>query len=209
MGINLGGIQPLTPTTENQGVQQVQNNKGEMVLNLSKGITLDLSKRLPNLKVIRLGLGWDTISGQKIDLDIFAFATVNGKVVHEQDVIYFNNPQSQGITLSGDNRTGEGDGDDESIIVDFRNLKPEITGISVFANAYDQGVNFGMLKNVYIRLVDEETGKEEAIYVLNKEAGMNNAFHFVDLEVTPSGLKLKTVGQPLNGDINAVLRKYA
>lgn len=209
MGINLGNIQPVTQTPANQGVETATNNKGEMVLNLSKGISLDLTKELPNLNVLRFGLGWDTISGQKIDLDIFAFAQVNGKVTSASDVIYFRQRNSvRGIVLSEDNQTGEGDGDDETIIINKNQLDNRITTVSIFANTYDQNLNFGMLKNVYIRLVNDETGKEEAIYVLNKEAGMNNAFHFVDLEIANGKLTFKTVGQPLNGDINKILQRY-
>ena len=102
MGINLGG---------NFGMS---NNDSMPVLNLQKNDILDLTKKNPGLKKVILGAGWDiSRNGADFDLDIAAFLLdSNNKFNTVSNVIFFNNPKGQGITLSGDNRTGAGDGAD-------------------------------------------------------------------------------------------------
>lgn len=97
-----------------------------MAINLSKGQKISLSKEAPNLKVALVGLGWDIKqydSGADYDLDASIFLLdANGKCAHESDFIFYNNLSSNGVTHSGDNRTGEGDGDDEAVTIEFEKV---------------------------------------------------------------------------------------
>ena len=120
MGINLGG---------NFGMS---NNDSIPVLNLQKNDILDLTKKNPGLKKVILGAGWDiSRNGADFDLDIAAFLLdSNNKFNTVSNVIFFNNPNGQGITLGGDNRTGAGAGDDERILIDLQAIDSNIAKIA-------------------------------------------------------------------------------
>lgn len=224
MGINLGAIQPITPDQTSIGgqasapvaptvpvqnlVQEIPNAQGGLTLNLSKGLSLDLTKVAPTLKRIEIGLGWDSVSGQPVDLDVFALTLRNGKVQSGADVIFFNNLTGAGVTLSGDNQTGEGSGDDETVTIDPSMLAPGVDSIAVFVNAYKPGVNFGMIKQAYVRLLDADTKEEKCIYLLNEEAGTYNAFHFATINVKNGTLSFNTIGQPTNGNIMEIANRF-
>ena len=124
MGINLGSM--IGNMKSN-----VSNNEVN-ALNLKKNDVLNLTKKNPGLKKVRLGAGWDVASlGQDFDLDIAAFLlNSNNKVQNiPDDVIFFNNMQGQGIYLEGDNRTGAGEGDDERIRLDLEAISPHVQKI--------------------------------------------------------------------------------
>ena len=141
------------------------NNNQSGALNLKKNDILNLTKKEPGLKKVVLGAGWDiSLNGSTFDLDISAFLLgQNGKVNNvNEDVIYFNNMNSQGIKLCGDNRTGVGEGDDERIEIDLRQIKESVSKIifvvTIF-EAREKRQTFGMIDNSYIRLLDEKNGK--------------------------------------------------
>ena len=240
MGINLGSLEP-TPTDIKQealgvptpapapvaepapapapvkielplGVEKVDRGGGNFSLNLDKGISLDLDKVLPALKRFTVGLGWDPACGATMDLDVFAFTLHNGKVQSAADVIYFKARTAPGITLSEDNTTGQGEGDDETIKINLDAIAADVTEVAVFVNIYNaaqKGQNFGMVKNSYCRIINDDTNKEEAIYVLNEsDAALYNAFHFVNLKRNATGWALETVGKGRNGDINTILNSF-
>ena len=112
-----------------------------MAINLSKVQKISLSKEAPNLKVALVGLGWDIKqydSGADYDLDASIFLlNANGKCAHESDFIFYNNLSSNGVTHSGDNRTGEGDGDDEAVTIEFEKVPDYIQKIAVTVTIYD------------------------------------------------------------------------
>ena len=125
MGINLGsGFGNLTGNTSN-------NAPTGGVLNLNKNDILDLTKRNPGLKRVMLGAGWDiSNNGSDFDLDIAAFLLdANNKFNTVSNVIFFNNKVGQGISLAGDNRTGAGAGDDETINIDLDKIDSNIAKI--------------------------------------------------------------------------------
>ena len=154
MGINLGG---------NFGMS---NNDSMPVLNLQKNDILDLTKKNPGLKKVILGAGWDiSRNGADFDLDIAAFLLdSNNKFNTVSNVIFFNNPNGQGITLGGDNRTGAGDGDDERILIDLQAIDFNIAKIAFVVtihNAQAKRQTFGMIDNSYVRLLDAENNEKE------------------------------------------------
>lgn len=224
MGINLGAIQPISVDQTSTGgmssqpvapvvpvenlVKEVQNAQGGLTLNLSKGISLDMSKLAPTMRRVKIGLGWDSITGSPVDLDVFALILHQGKVRSASDIIYFNNKSGAGVLLSGDNTTGVGDGDDEVITLEPSRFSSDTDSIAIFVNAYKPGVNFGMIKYAYVRLVDADTNEEKCIYILNEEAGMNNAFHFANFKVKDGALLFETVGQPTNGNVEEIANRF-
>lgn len=220
MGINLGSLTPEAtdikaqaapaPVVLPDGVEKVDRGNGVVSLNLTKGISLDLTKTLPSLDKVKVGLGWDTTA----DLDVFALLMRNGKISSGADVIFFNQKDAQGIHLSGDCRNGlDTTGvDDETIEITLSQIPADVTEVGIFANIYDataKNLNFGMVQGAYTRLIDANTNKEEAIYILSdKDAALFNAFHFVTFKRNGSGWTFETVAKGLNGDVNQIANQY-
>lgn len=220
MGINLGSLTPEAtdikaqaapaPVVLPDGVEKVDRGNGVVSLNLKKGISLDLTKTLPSLDKVKVGLGWDTTA----DLDVFALLMRNGKISSGADVIFFNQKDAQGIHLSGDCRNGlDTTGvDDETIEITLSQIPADVTEVGIFANIYDataKNLNFGMVQGAYTRIVDANTNKEEAIYILSdKDAALFNAFHFVTFKRNGSGWTFETVAKGLNGDVNQIANQY-
>ncbi len=113
-----------------------------MAVTLSKGGNVSLSKVDPTLKNVKIGLGWDTRStdGQDFDLDASAFLLTDaGKARGDNDFIFYNNLKSSdgSVTHTGDNRTGEGEGDDESLIIELNRVPQEVTKIVFVVTIHD------------------------------------------------------------------------
>jgi stress response protein SCP2 len=156
-----------------------------MGINLQKGQRISLSKESPGLKKILCGLGWDvaTSSGgglfgmfantQNYDLDSSVICLdANGKINNIANVIYFGNLShpSKAITHLGDNLTGEGDGDDEQIIIDLTLVPPDIAKLVFTVNIYEctkRQQDFGQVKNAFVRLVNVSNNQEIARYNLS------------------------------------------
>lgn len=143
-----------------------------MAINLSKGQTINLSKEatLPGgLRQVRLGLGWDVaqrkglfgrvVGGGSIDLDASALMISGGQV---RDIVYFGQLTSHdgAVHHTGDNLTGAGDGDDESILVDLTQVHPSVEAIVFTVNSY-QGQSFDQVENAYVRVVDSQDRDRE------------------------------------------------
>lgn len=137
-----------------------------MSISLVKGQKIDLTKGNAGLRKVVFALGWDLNrydGDAEFDLDVSAFFTDDsGKVTGEQDFVFYGQPQhpSGSLTYSGDNRTGDGDGDDETMIVELSKIPANISKISFAATIYDAEnrlQNFGMVDNSYIRAYDADT----------------------------------------------------
>ena len=125
-----------------------------MSINLQKGQKIDLTKNNPSLKKIIVGLGWDAAEMDEIniDCDASAFLCRNGKLVKENDIVCYYNlkHKSKAVIHSGDNLTGDGEGDDEQIIVDFSKVSEDYDKIMFVVNIYDcktRKQHFGMISN--------------------------------------------------------------
>lgn len=156
-----------------------------MAINLQKGQRISLSKEAPGLTKIMCGLGWDVAqssgggvfglfgTNHNYDLDASVICLNQaGKMKEASDVIYFNNlaHKSGSIKHLGDNLTGEGDGDDEQIIVDLTKIPSEIAKLAFVINIYDcqnRKQDFGKVKNAFVRLVNNANNKELARYNLS------------------------------------------
>lgn len=158
-----------------------------MAVNLSKGGRVSLSKEAPGLSKILVGLGWDTNSsdtGAEFDLDASAFLLgASGKVKNEKNFVFYNNLTSAdgSVVHTGDNRTGEGEGDDEAIKIDLSKISPNVKEIDIVVTIHEANArrqNFGMVKNSFMRIVDERSGKEIARYDLEEDFSTETAVSF-------------------------------
>ena len=156
-----------------------------MSVNLQKGQKVDLTKGNSGLRRVMAGLGWDAAGQtggffggrtQNIDCDAIAFLlNSDGKLESSADVVFFNNLRHMSgcVLHQGDNLTGEGEGDDEQIMVDLANLPAKYERVVILVSIYkatDKGQHFGMIKNAFIRLVDADRNNEICIYNLTENA---------------------------------------
>jgi len=180
-----------------------------MAVSLSKGGNVSLSKEEPNLKQILIGLGWNPrpTDGAAHDLDASAFLLgATGKCLNDLGFIFYNNKTSQdgAVVHQGDNRTGEGDGDDEKIVVDLNKVSPDIHRIAVTVTIHDAEKlrqNFGQVADAYIRIVNNETGREITRYDLTEDASTNTAMIFGEVYRHGVEWKFRAVGSGFDGGL--------
>jgi tellurium resistance protein TerD len=187
-----------------------------MSISLAKGGNLSLSKEAPGLSKIIIGLGWDTRStdGQAFDLDASAFLLKEGdKVRTDADFIFYNQLKSSdgSVEHTGDNTTGEGEGDDESIKFDLSRVPPEVQKVAVAVTIHDAEArrqNFGMVANAFIRVVNEANNGELARYDLTEDASTNTAMIFGELYRHGPEWKFRAVGQGYDGGLGPLARNF-
>jgi tellurium resistance protein TerD len=187
-----------------------------MSISLNKGGNLSLSKEAPGLTRILVGLGWDTRSsdGQDFDLDASAFLLKEGdKVRSDADFIFYNQLKSPdgSVEHTGDNLTGEGEGDDEVIKVDLSRVPPEVQKISVAVTIHDAEArrqSFGMVTNAFIRIVNDAGGAEIARYDLSEDASTETAMIFGEVYRNGPEWKFRAVGQGYNGGLGPLARNF-
>ncbi len=183
-----------------------------MSVNLQKGQKVDLTKGNSGLSKVMVGLGWDAVqqpmgffSGRADDIDCDAVAFLlgsDGKLASRDDVVFFNNLHhiSGCVLHQGDNLTGEGEGDDEQIMVDLGRLPQQYERIVILVSIYkatDRNQHFGMINNAFIRLVDADRNKELCIYNLSENYTGMTALVFGELYRYKGEWKFNAVGQPL------------
>lgn len=187
-----------------------------MAISLSKGGNISLSKEEPNLKKILVGLGWDTRStdGSDFDLDASAFLLAgNDKVRSDADFIFYNQLKSPdgSVEHTGDNRTGAGEGDDEAVKIDLARMAPDVTKIAFTVTIHEADFrkqNFGMVKNAFIRIVNDETGREVVRYDLSEDASTETAMVFGEVYRHGSEWKFRAVGQGYAGGLKSLAQNY-
>ncbi len=192
-----------------------RNNNTVNALNLQKHDVLDLTKKNPGLEKVILGAGWDVATiGQDFDVDIAAFLlNANGKVGQiPQDVIFFNNKFGDGIYLEGDNRTGAGDGDDERIQIDLKQIRSDVQKIVFIVtihNAQEKRQTFGMVNNSYVRVLDAKNNEKEICRFNLKENG-STVTSVVFAELYKEGYEwyFKAIGDGKIADLNGMLGLY-
>ncbi len=174
-----------------------------MGVSLSKGGNVSLTKAAPNLSAIGVGLGWDvrSTSGKDFDLDASALALAdNHKVLGDDYFVFFNNLKSPdgSIEHQGDNLTGEGEGDDEVINVDLRQVPPQVVSIVFAVSIYDadgRQQSFGQVRNAFIRVFDLTNDVELARYDLTEDASVETAMVFGEVYRYGQEWKFRAIGQ--------------
>lgn len=185
-----------------------------MPVNLSKGGNVSLNKEAPGLSKILVGLGWDprVTDGTAFDLDCSVFLlNAANKVRSDADFIFYNNLRSLdgAVVHQGDNRTGEGGGDDEAVLVDLANVAGDVHKIQFAVTIHDAEArrqNFGMVGAAYIRVLNPDTKAEIARYDLSEDASMETAMVFGEVYRHATDWKFKAVGQGYNGGLAPLAR---
>ncbi|MDR1462214.1 MAG: TerD family protein [Azoarcus sp.] len=183
-----------------------------MAISLQKGGNVSLTKTSPNLKSVLIGLGWDAraTSGADFDLDASVFMlAAGGKVRSDADFIFYNQLRSScgSVEHTGDNRTGDGDGDDEAIKVTLDKLPASIERLVIAVTIHDAEArrqNFGMVSSAYIRLVDLNDDTEIVRFDLSEDASVETAMIFGEMYRHNSEWKFRAVGQGYAGGLHAL-----
>ncbi|MFT5589231.1 MAG: tellurium resistance protein TerD [Bradyrhizobium sp.] len=186
-----------------------------MAISLQKGGNVNLTKSDPSLKQVLVGLGWDARAsdGAAFDLDASLFMVQeNGKVRGDHDFIFYNQLKSLcgSVEHTGDNQTGEGDGDDEAIKVMLDSVPPEITRLVVAVTIHDADLrkqNFGMVEDAYIRVVNLDSKAEIVRFDLSEDYSTQTAMVFAELYRHQGEWKFKAVGQGYAGGLEAVAKQ--
>lgn len=175
-----------------------------MAVSLVKGGNVSLSKEAPGLTSVTVGLGWDVrrTDGQAFDLDASAFLVgENEKVLSDSHFIFYNQKTSPdgAVVYGGDNQTGDGDGDDETIQINFAKLDPNVKKVVVAVTIHEgqqRGQNFGSVSNAFARVVNDADKKELARFDLSEDSSTNAAMIFVELYRSGAGeIKVKAIGE--------------
>jgi tellurium resistance protein TerD len=187
-----------------------------VAVSLTKGGNVSLTKEAPGLSAVVVGLGWDvrTTTGSEFDLDASALLVSEaGKVLSNEHFVYFNNLKSPegSVEHTGDNLTGEGEGDDEQIKVDLAAVPAEAVKIVFPVSIYEgdkRGQNFGQVRNAFIRVADQANGNELARYDLTEDASTETAMVFGELYRNGSEWKFRAVGQGYASGLAGIASDY-
>lgn len=187
-----------------------------MGVNLQKGQKVNLKKSDGQaLSRIRIGLGWDPVKQEKkgglfgsifggsapdIDCDASVLVCKGGRLSGKSDIVYFGNLKhpSGAIVHTGDNLTGDGEGDDEQILVDLTAVPQDYDKLVFVVNIYDcdsRKQDFGMIANAFIRICDERTGEEFCRYNLSESYAGMTAMIFGEIYRHNGEWKFNAIGQ--------------
>ncbi|MEK3786784.1 MULTISPECIES: TerD family protein [Paenibacillus] len=188
-----------------------------MAINLSKGQKVDLTKTNPGLSKITVGLGWDTNKydgGKDFDLDVSVFCTnAAGKVEGEKNFIFYNNPQNENgsVVHTGDNRTGEGDGDDEQIKVDLLGVPANVEKIAFTITIYEaqeRSQNFGQVSRAYARIVNDANNEEIVRFDLGEDFSIETGVVVGELYRHGGEWKFNAIGSGYKDGLLGLTRDY-
>lgn len=190
-----------------------------MAINLQKGQRVALDN---SMKLALVGLGWDTNrydGGYDFDLDASAFLLgENGKLIKDEDFVFYNNLNGRdgAVVHTGDNLTGDGDGDDEVILIDFTKIPPEIKKIAICVTIHEADIrrqNFGQVSNAYIRvakMADEfdTVGEPVLKFDLEEEFSIETALVVAEFYYKNGEWKFNAVASGYQGGLAAIVRSY-
>jgi len=198
------------------GLNQNNSNQSQPgIINLSKGGRVNLSKDA-NLKRIMIGLGWDTnkYSGRAdFDLDASVFLVDSTGKTSVEGFVFYNNLRylNDAVVHQGDNRDGEGEGDDEQIFIDLEKIPSHIEKIAITVtidSAVERGQNFGLVENAFCRLVNNDSDKEVVRYDLGEDFSVETAVVIGEIYRRGSDWNFRAVGQGFSGGLQALCKNY-
>ncbi len=187
-----------------------------MAVSLAKGGNISLTRTAPELKNVLIGLGWDARStdGDDFDLDASMFLLGdNGKIRNDNDFIFYNQLKSTcgSVEHTGDNRTGDGDGDDEQLKVFLDNVPSVISRLVITVTIHDaiaKRQNFGQVSDAFIRLVNLDNDVEIARFDLSEDYSTETAMIFGEIYRHNGEWKFKAVGQGFSGGLEAMCGQF-
>ncbi|GAB7190884.1 calcium homeostasis/redox stress adaptation protein [Kineococcus sp. NUM-3379] len=173
-----------------------------MGVSLAKGGNVSLTKAAPDLRAVSVGLGWDvrTTTGQAFDLDASALLLgADGRVLSDAHFVFYNNLTSPdgSVVHTGDNRTGEGEGDDEVVEVDLSRVPQQCQRIVFAVSIHEADArrqNFGQIHNAFIRVVNLDDGEELVRFDLSEDASTETAMVFGEVYRRGVEWKFRAVG---------------
>ncbi|HEY1045866.1 MAG TPA: TerD family protein [Bacteroidia bacterium] len=183
-----------------------------MAINLQKG-----QRESINSQKFTIGLGWDTnasSTGHEFDLDASIFILgENGKLLSDSHFVFYNQLKSpnDAVVHTGDNRTGDGDGDDEAILVDLSKIESTAASICVVVTIHDAETrkqNFGQVRNSFIRILDNTNNSEIVKYELDEDFSIETAVEFGRIYKKNNEWKFEAVGSGMKGGLQDYLDKY-
>jgi tellurium resistance protein TerD len=184
-----------------------------MAINLEKGQRVDV--KLPKFVI---GLGWDanaSSTGEDFDLDASVFILgENKKLLADEYFVFYNNLKSpdEAVEHTGDNLTGEGEGDDESLRVDLSKINPHATEICIVVTihkAKERNQNFGQVHNSFIRIYNPDTNEELLKYELEEDFSIETAVEFGRIYKRNGEWKFEAMGVGQKGGLESYLSKYS
>lgn len=185
-----------------------------MAISLTKGGNVSLSKEAPGLSKITVGLGWDSrvTDGAQFDLDASVFLCGDdGKAIDDNHFIFYGNLKSQdgSVEHTGDNVTGEGDGDDEQVKIELNavaaGIKKMVFSVTIH-EAATRNQNFGQVANAFMRVIDQNGGKELARYDLSEDYSVETAMIFGEVYRHNDEWKFKAIGAGFEGGLGPLAR---
>jgi tellurium resistance protein TerD len=190
-----------------------------MAVNLSKGQRISLEKVAPGISEVFVGLGWDTNitdTGQDIDIDASVFLLdSNEKLISDNHFIFYNNLASpdpdKSVEHLGDNRTGAGEGDDEVIKVNLKQVPPDVNKISMVVTIHEaeqRQQNFGQVQNAFVRVVNAKDKQEVVRYDLTEDFSVETALIMAELYRKDGEWRVNAVGAGYQGGLQALLDRY-
>jgi tellurium resistance protein TerD len=185
-------------------------------ISLSKGGNVSLTKEAPGLTAALVGLGWDarTTTGDDFDLDASALMVdSNSRIISDQHFIFFNNLRSPdgSVEHTGDNLTGEGEGDDEAIKINLASVPAEVDKIVFAVSIYDadnRRQSFGQVRNAFIRVMNAADSTELARYDLSEDASTETAMIFGELYRNGAEWKFRAVGQGYSSGLRGIAQDF-
>jgi len=185
-------------------------------VSLTKGGNVSLSKQAPGLTAVIVGLGWDprTTTGADFDLDASAIMLdTNGRVLSDGHFVFFNNLTSPdgSVEHMGDNLTGAGEGDDEQIKVSLTSVPAEVDKIVFPVSIYEadqRQLNFGQVRNAFIRIVNQADNNEIARYDLTEDASTETAMVFGEIYRNVGEWKFRAVGQGYASGLKGIAQDF-
>ncbi len=187
-----------------------------MGVSLRKGGNVSLTGSVPSLKSVKIGLGWESreTEGAEFDLDASLFMVgSNGKVRTDHDFIYYNQPDSQckSVHHTGDNKTGDGDGDDEELHVFLDKVPKAIERLVVAVTIHDaenRGQNFGQVREAFMRIVELDSDTEIARFDLSEDYSTETAMIFGEVYRRNDEWKFRAVGQGYSGGLVTLCEQH-
>lgn len=193
-----------------------------MAVSLTKGQKVDLNKvatdaGVSNLNKIRCGLGWDTNKydgGHQFDLDVsVVLVDDTDKALPANDgFIYYNNLMASGVEHTGDNRTGDGEGDDETVYVTLSEIPTTAQKVKFIVTIYEanqRSQNFGQVSNAYIRLIDDASNTELIRYDLGEDFSIETGLEVGEIYRNGTSFKFNPIGSGFQGGLDSIVSQYS
>lgn len=186
------------------------------MVRVKKGEEINITRLDPTIREVTIGVGWDlkAFEGDPVDLDASLFMLdKNDRTREDEDFVFYNNLTGRdgAVRHMGDSRTGAGDGDDEKITVDLMALPFEVVKIAFILSIYDLDMNnnnFTLVRNVYFRIVNDETNSEIFRFELDEDMGEGTGLYIGYLERVGSDWVYRAMGEPIYGGLTKIATDF-